>query len=135
MNEKFSDYKQPVTIISKTGAGNEFVEHDAKMFDWDGISKLYGGDDSSSVDGIYFSLENETLRIYFFEFKNLNLYDNFFDAKKQLEEYINDLDECVFCCCYPKQMRKVKKNLVSKKVISLKTKPLESLILLHNILN
>ena len=32
-------------------------------------------------------------------------------------------------------MRKIKKKLVSKKIISLKTKPIESLILLHNILN
>lgn len=135
LDEKFSDYKQPVTVLSRTGAGNDFIEHDVKMFDWDEISKLYDGDESSSVDGIYFSLENDALTIYLFEFKNLNLYDNFFDAKKQLEEYIKDMEACVFCCCYPKQMRKVKKKLVSKKVISLKTKPLESLILLHNILN
>ena len=105
------------------------------MFDWDEISKLYDGDDSSSVDGIYLSLENDTLTIYFFEFKNLNLYESAFDAKKQLEECINDLEECIFCCGYPKQLRKIKKRLVSKNIISLKTKPLESLILLHNILN
>lgn len=136
LDEKFSEYKQPVTILSKTDAGNEFIKHDAEMFNWDEISKLYGDDNnSSSVDGIYLSLKNGVLRIYLFEFKNLNLYDNFFDAKKQLEECINDLEGCIFCCCYPKQLRKIKKNLYSKKVISLKTKPLESLILLHNILN
>lgn len=55
--------------------------------------------------------------------------------KKQLEDLINELDKCVFCCRYPKEMQKVKKKLISKKIISLKTKPLESLILLHNILN
>lgn len=136
LNNEFSKYKQPVTILSRTDAGNEFIKHDAEMFDWDEISKLYGdNNDSSSVDGIYLSLKNGALRIYLFEFKNLNLYDNFFDAKKQLEMCINDLEGCVFCCCYPKQLRRIKKNLVSKKVISLKTKPLESLILLHNILN
>ena len=136
LDNEFGEYKQPVTIISRTDAENEFIKHDAKMYDWDEISKLYGdGNDSSSVDGIYLCLKNGVLRIYLFEFKNLNLYEKFFDAKKQLEECINDLERCVFCCCYPKQLRRIKKKLVSKKVISLKTKPLESLILLHNILN
>ena len=85
LDEKFSEYKQPVTILSRTDAGNDFIKHDAKMFDWDEISKLYDGDETSSVDGIYLSLKNDTLTMYLFEFKNLNLYDNFFDAKKQLE--------------------------------------------------
>lgn len=135
LNDKLKKYKQPVTILSKTD-DNEFIVEDTQMFDWDEISKLYNdGDDSSSVDAIYFSLKNDKLTIYLFEFKNLSLFDKFFDAKKQLEEYINDLDECVFCCCYPKKMRKVKSKLVSKKIVSLKTKPLESLILLHKILN
>ncbi|HII08413.1 MAG TPA: hypothetical protein HA355_02360 [Methanosphaera sp.] len=79
-------------------------------------------------------MKNNKLTIYLFEFKNFSLFDKFFDARKQLDEYINDLDKCVFCCCYPKEMRKVKSKLVSKKVVSLKTKPIESLILLHEIL-
>lgn len=135
LDDKLSKYKQPVTILSKTD-DNEFIIEDAQMFDWDEISKLYSdGDESSSVDAIYFSLKNNELTIYLFEFKNLSLFDKFFDARKQLDEYINDLEECIFGCCYPKEMRKVKSKLVSKKVVSLKTKPLESLILLHKILN
>ena len=135
LDDKLSKYKQPVTILSKTD-DNEFIIEDAQMFDWDEISKLYSdGDESSSVDAIYFSLKNNKLTIYLFEFKNFSLFDKFFDARKQLDEYINDLDKCVFCCCYPKEMRKVKSKLVSKKVVSLKTKPIESLILLHEILN
>ena len=116
LNDKFINYKQPVTILSKTDE-NEFIVDDTEMFDWDEVSKLYYRevDDSSSVDAIYLSLNNKILTIYFFEFKNLNLHSKFFNAKKQLEDIINDLDECVFCCCYPKQMRKVKSKLVSKK--------------------
>lgn len=134
LDNQLSEYKQPVTILSKTDE-NDFIINDTIMFDWDEISKLYDGDESSSVDAIYCYLKNQKLTLYFFEFKNLNLFDSFFNAKKQLEDIINDLEECVFCCCYPKEMRKVKKKLISKKIISLKTKPLESLILLHNILN
>ena len=135
IDDKLNKYKQPVTILSKTDE-NEFIIENTQMFDWDEISKLYSdGDESSSVDAIYFSLKNNKLTIYLFEFKNLSLFDKFFDARKQLDEYINDLDKCVFCCCYPKEMRKVKSKLVSKKVVSLKTKPIESLILLHEILN
>ena len=137
LNNKFGKYKQPVTILSKTDE-NEFIDNDTEVFNWDDISKIYGmneKDDSSSVDAIYFSLNNKVLTIYFFEFKRLNLHSKFFNAKKQLDDIIKDLDECVFCCCYPKQMRKVKKKLISRKVVSLKTKPIESLILLHNILN
>lgn len=135
IDDKLNKYKQPVTILSKTDE-NEFIIENTQMFDWDEISKLYSdGDESSSVDAIYFSLKNNKLTIYLFEFKNFSLFDKFFDARKQLDEYINDLDKCVFCCCYPKEMRKVKSKLVSKKVVSLKTKPIESLILLHEILN
>ena len=134
IDDKLNKYKQPVTILSKTDE-NEFIIENTQMFDWDEISKLYSdGDESSSVDAIYFSLKNNKLTIYLFEFKNFSLFDKFFDARKQLDEYINDLDKCVFCCCYPKEMRKVKSKLVSKKIVSLKTKPIESLILLHEIL-
>ena len=56
LDDKLSKYKQPVTILSKTD-DNEFIIEDAQMFDWDEISKLYSdGDESSSVDAIYFSL-------------------------------------------------------------------------------
>jgi hypothetical protein len=135
LDEKVGKFKQPVTILSKTDE-NEFIVNDTEMYDWDEVSKLYGGNNPhSSVDAIYFSLNKGVLTIYLFEFKNISLYDKFFNARKQLEDIINDLDECVFCCCYPQQMRKIKRKLISKKIISLKTKPLESLILLHNILN
>ena len=105
------------------------------MFDWDEISKLHDGDELSSVDAIYCYIENNNLILYFFEFKNHSLHDKFFDAKKQLSNLLNDLDKCIFSCCYPKEVKKVKDKLSSKKIISLKTKPLESLILLNNILN
>ena len=133
LDKKLSNYKQSVTTISKTKE-NEFIVNDTQMFNWDDVSKLYEGDDFSSVDGIYCFLENNVLRIYLFEFKNQNLHDPYFDAKKQLNYFLNDLEKCVFNCCYPKSLKEVKKNLVSKKIISLKTKPLESLILLHKIL-
>lgn len=135
LDEKFIDYKQPVTELSKTDV-NEFIVNDTEMFDWDKISKAYGyGDESSSVDAIYCSVQNNELTMYFFEFKNHNLHDPFFDAKKRLEYYLNELEKCMFGCYYPKEMRKLKKKLTSKKIISLKTKPIESLILLHTILN
>ena len=134
LDENLKEYKQPVTQLSKTDMNN-FITDDTLMFDWDNISKSFPGDESSSVDAIYCSYQNNELTFYFFEFKNQNLYGEFFDAKKQLETCINDLDQCVFCCGYPKQFRKIKKKLISKNLISLKTKPLESLITLHKILN
>lgn len=134
VEDNLSNYKQPVTILSKTDE-NEFISDDTEMFNWDIISDRYGKNNPQSVDAIYFSLENNVLTMYLFEFKNISLYDKFFDAKKQLEDCINDLERCDFCCDYAGQIRKVKKKLVSKKVISLKTKPLESLILLHNVFN
>lgn len=134
VEDKFCDYKQPVTILSKTDE-NEFIVDDTEMFDGDMISEIYGKNSPQSVDAIYFSLRNKVLTLYLFEFKSISLYDKFFDAKKQLEDCINELESCDFCSNYAGQIRKVKKNLVSKKVISLKTKPLESLILLHNVFN
>lgn len=134
VEDKLSDYKQSVTKLSKTDE-NEFIVDDTEMFDWDRVSEIYGKNNPQSVDAIYFSLKNNVLTVYLFEFKNISLYDKFFDAKKQLEDCINNLERCDFCSNYTGQIRKIKKNLVSKKVISLKTKPLESLILLHNIFN
>lgn len=135
LDYELKEYKKSVTALSKTDAGNLYITDDTLMFDWESIGKSYGFDESSSVDAIYCSFENGELTLYFFEFKKHDLYDKYFDAKKQLEDYINDLEQCIFCLGYPQRVRKIKKNLVSKKIISLKTKPIESLILLYNILN
>ena len=134
LNEELGNYKQPVTELSKTDAENIFIIDDTLMFDWDEVSKFYSGNKSSSVDAIYYSFKNNELTLYFFEFKNLDLYDEFFDAKKGLEKYIIKNDEDIECKKYTKQIRKFKKKLISKKIVSLQTKPIESLILLHNIL-
>ena len=85
LDEKYGDFRQSITLLSKTDA-SEFIVDDMKMFDWDEISKLSEGDDLSSVDAIYLSMKKSKLTIYLFEFKK----DNFFNAKKQLENYIND---------------------------------------------
>ena len=112
LDNKLSDYKQPVTKLSRTDEGNDFIVNDTEMFDWDKISELFGtGDDSSSVDAIYSSFENNELTLYFFEFKCHNLFEPFFDARRQLEDCIKDLEQCVFCCGYPRQIRKIKKKL------------------------
>lgn len=134
LNEELGNYKQPVTELSKTDAENIFIIDDTLMFDWDEVSKFYSGNKSSSVDAIYYSFKNNELTLYFFEFKNLDLYDEFFDAKKGLENYLIKIDEDIECKKYTKQIRKFKKKLISKKIVSLQTKPIESLILLHNIL-
>lgn len=135
LNDKLKNYKHPVTILSKT-EDNTFITDDTIMLDWDEISKLYGyGDESSSVDAIYCFVENNELTLYLFEFKNQNLHDPYFDAKKQLNRIVLDLRKSKSCLEYGDEIKKIKKNLVSKKIISLKTKPLESLILLHEILN
>ena len=134
LNDELSNYKQPVTELAKTDAENVFIVNDTLMFDWDEVSKFYSDDKSSSVDAIYYSFKNNELTLYFFEFKNLDLYDEFFDAKKGLENYLIKIDENIACKKYTKQIRKFKKKLISKKIVSLKTKPIESLILLHNIL-
>lgn len=133
LDETLKEYKKPVTELSKTDE-NYFIKDETLMFDWDAISELNDGDESSSVDAVYCSFENNELILYFFEFKNINFYDTFFDAKKQLEDVISDLEKCVFCCGYPHKIKKIKRKLVSKRLISLKTKPLESLILLNEIL-
>ena len=105
------------------------------MYDWDTITELYTEDVHQSVDAIYLHVENDDIRLYFFEFKQLDLKDKFFDARKQLSEFITNMEQCIWCCGYPNEIKKIRRKLVSKKVISLKTKPLESLILLHNLLN
>ncbi len=119
IDKEFSEFKKPVTVLSKTDA-NDFIINDTLMLDWDEISKLHDGDDMSSVDAIYCYRKNNTLTLYFFEFKNLSLHDRFFDAKKQLSDLLNDLDKCVFSCCYPQELKGIKKKLISKKIISLK---------------
>lgn len=85
VEDNISNYKQPVTILSKTDE-NEFISDDTEMFNWDIISDRYGKNNPQSVDAIYFSLENNVLTMYLFEFKNISLYDKFFDAKKQLQD-------------------------------------------------
>jgi len=135
LNNELNEYKKSVTALSKTDSGNLYITDDTLMFDWDSIAESYGFDKSSSVDAIYCSFENGELTLYFFEFKKHDLYDKYFDAKKQLEDYINDLEKCIFCFGYSQKVKKIKKKLVSKQIISLKTKPIESLILLYDILN
>ena len=66
IDEEFSEFKKPVTVLSKTDA-NDFIINDTLMLDWDEISKLHDGDDMSSVDAIYCYMENNTLTLYFFE--------------------------------------------------------------------
>ena len=135
LNDKLKEYKKPVTILSKTN-DNTFIIDDTIMLDWDEISELYGdGDESSSVDAIYCFVDDNELTLYLFEFKNQNLHDPYFDAKKQLNQIVSDLRKSESCQEFGEEIKKIKKNLVSKKIISLKTKPIESLILLHKILN
>ena len=134
LDGKLTEYKKPVTILSKTDK-NEFIIDDTLMFDWDEISKLFEGDDSSSVDAIYCYAENNELTLYLFEFKNHDLHDPFFDAKKQLNNIITNLEQSETCSGYSDELKDIRKNLTSKKIISIKTKPLESLIILHKILN
>ena len=110
IEENFNNFRKPISELSKTDNGNVFIENDTYLIDWDEISKSYNFDESSSVDAIDYSFNSGELILYFFEFKNYDLYDTFFDAKKQLETYINDLDQCVFSCCYPKNLEKLKKD-------------------------
>lgn len=135
LDDTLKEHKQPVTILSKT-ENNDFIIDDTVMLDWDEISKLYGnGDESSSVDAVYCFVEDRELTLYMFEFKNQNLHDPHFDAKKQLNKIVIELKQSESCHDYGEKITGIKKNLVSKKIISLKTKPVESLILLHKILN
>ena len=134
IDQILSDNKESVTELSKTDE-NYFIKNPTLMYDWDTLTELNADDVHQSVDAIYLHVENEDVRLYFFEFKQLDVNDKFFDAKKQLKESLNNMEQCVFCCGYPHEIKKIHKKLVSKKVISLKTKPLESLILLHNLLN
>ena len=129
-----SDYKKSVTTLSKTDE-NYFIDNPTLMYDLDTLAELNKDNILQSVDAVYLHIENDDVRLYFFEFKQLDLRDKFFDARKQLKESINNMKQCLWCCNYPNELNKIYKKLVSKKVISLKTKPLESLILLHNLLN
>lgn len=135
LEDNLKEHKKPVTILSKT-EDNDFIIDDTIMLDWDEISKLYGdGDESSSVDAIYCFVEDDEVTLYLFEFKNQNLHDPYFDAKKQLNQIVIELKQSESCREHSEKIKRIKKNLVSKKIISLKTKPVESLILLHKILN
>ncbi len=115
----FSNHKETVTKISRTDE-NDFIENDTLMYDWDNITSLnkdlYG--DRQSVDGIYLHVEEDDVRLYFFEFKNLDLNDKFFDRRKELKEIITNMEQCIWCCGYPKEIKKIKGKLVPKKVIS-----------------
>lgn len=62
------------------------------------------------------------------------MYDKYFDDKKQLNECINDMEKEGICNEYVKRLRDIKNGLSSKKINSLKTKPLETLILFYKIL-
>ena len=135
LNENFDKYKKPVTELSKSDKGNYYIINDTLMFDWDEISQSDRGNNSASVDAINYSFRNNELELDFFEFKSYDLYDVFFDAKKELTLYLNKIEEDDSFYEHIKEIRKLKKKLVSKKVISLKTKPVESLFLLHQILN
>ena len=116
LNNVFSNYKKSVQELSKTDDGNDYIIDDTQMFDWDTIAKSPIGNNSSSVDAIHYYFKENGLELYFFEFKNYNLYDNFFDAKKELTEYLNEIsnnDESIKE--YVKNIRKLKKKLISKK--------------------
>lgn len=88
----FSDYRKSVTELSRTDEGNNYIIDDTQMFDWDSIAKSSIGNNSSSVDAIHCSFKENELELYFFEFKKLNLYDIFFDAKKELTLYLDQID-------------------------------------------
>lgn len=135
LEETLKEYKKPVTQLSKTSEKNDYITNETHMFDWDNISKEYDSIEYSSVDAIYCSLKGDKLILYFFEFKKHSLYDEYFDAKKQLSKCIEEMELDGSCSRYIEQLKDIKKGLYSKKINSLKMKPLESLILLYKILD
>lgn len=102
-------HKKTVTKLSKTDE-NYFIKNPTLMYDWDTLTKLNTEDVHQSVDAIYLHVENEDVRLYFFEFKQLDLKDNFFDARKQLTETMNNMKQCVWCCGYPNEIKKYAEN-------------------------
>lgn len=132
--DKFDFCKRSVTDLSKTDE-REFIVSDIQMYGGDELNKSQNSEDLQTVDAIYPIFDENGLTLYFFEFKKYDFLDEFFDAKIPLKRYIKEMESCIYDCRYSKCLKKIQKKLISKKVISLKLKPLESLILLNNLLS
>ena len=72
LNKQLNNYKQSVTQLSKTNK-NDFIINDTIMFNWDDVSKLYDGDDSSSVDAIYCHIQDKNIKKKGLKRKNLHM--------------------------------------------------------------
>lgn len=122
-----------VTELSKSD-NNYFIESSVQMLGWDKVNKLINKEDYQSVDAIYPFMGDKGLTLYLFEFKNRDLLDGF-DDKILFNECINNMKHCEHNCKYTDSLKKIKKEMVSKNILSLKLKPVETLILLNQILN
>ena len=134
-------YSDSITNISKTGEGNYFIENDTQMICVDKLSKDFAEDNSneelSSVDGLYYVENDSKLILYFFEFKKMNFFAKDLLATEKLNNVIKNIENCSLSedCEYEylSDLKKIKKDIYNKILVQLKIKPLETLILLHNL--
>lgn len=135
------DYSDSITNISKTGENNNFVENEKTMISLDDVAKDFSkenfNEELSSVDGLYHKIKEDRLILYFFEFKKMDFIADNLLAKEKLKEIIEKIENCSLNedCEYDyiNELKKIKKNIYNKLPIQLKIKPLESLIILHNL--
>lgn len=129
LDNKFYD---DVTTLSKTNSENIFINDDTKMISGDKLAKELDGDNYASVDAIDLSFESSELKIYFIEFKKKDYSKDDIFPKDKLKTCIDNMKECQLDCEYVHDLQILKDDLKNKELVLLKTKPLETIIILYH---
>lgn len=131
--DKLKDkYGKTVTEISKSSS-KDYIKNDTVMISGDDLKNPFMNIEMQSVDAIHYYIENGNLIILFFEFKNLNLFDKNFYATDKLNNTLQSMKEFEELDFFVDEIKSYKRNLSDKKLMSLKSKPLETLIILQNL--
>ena len=135
-DELYEKYKNSITNISKT-ENNNFIIFDINLIDFDDVAKDYATKSNmpelSSVDAIDYKIVNNKLILYFYEFKKIDLLDRNILAKNRLNDLFLEM-KTFNDVPYVDELKDIKKGLLNKILVSLKIKPIESLFLLHRLI-
>lgn len=125
-----------ITNISKSDDGYTLVESEFRMIDFDRLCEFaYSKNKASSMDALYLTKNSNKFKLYFIEFKRVNLENS--NNKKSLKTFIEKSEEQL-CSkentdCYIKnnldKLKGIYKTYEDKRLNQLKRKPLESLLL------
>ena len=140
LEELSSNYSDSLSNISKTGENNSFIVNEKEMISLDDVAKDYAKEnlieELSSVDGLYYKIKDDKLIIYLFEFKKMDFFTKQL-AKERLKILIEKIESGSLNenCEYEiiSELKEIKNEVYNKLPIQLKNKPIESLLLLHNL--